>query len=317
MLYKKRQPPKQLKGLHALIRRLPASHEKYRFIQEELYNHRAGYGGEQEYDRCMQEVRTDFPHAILHDLSLRYDGVRFQMDSVFIAPDRIIISEVKNVADRIIIKGSPLQFLKETPAGTRTVFRSPAAELERKIHFFESWLAARGIGVPVTGLITFAHNNEIVIEEAPSMPILSNYEAPSYFRELQIGQPVLSAPEIRALADELLVCHSEYNPFPLAARYGIAAADLKPGMLCDSCAADAVLAALGNKWRCTHCGTETRAPYTQTIEEYFMLAEETLTNRDFCAFTGLTCRHVAKRALQNPILRKMGTRKAAAYTLAE
>ncbi|WJY26561.1 nuclease-related domain-containing protein [Sporosarcina trichiuri] len=317
MLMKQRTAPEQLKGLQALARRLPVSHEKYRFIQEELYKQRAGYGGEQEYDRCMQEVRTDYSHAILHDLSLRHDRVRFQLDSVFIAPDRIVITEVKNVADRIVVKANPLQFLKETPGGTRTVFRSPAAELERKIHFLTGWLSDRGIDVPVTGLISFAHHNELIFEEEPAIPVVSNYEAPSYFRNLRMEEERLSERDIRLLADELIACHNPYSPFPLTDRYGIAPDDLKTGLLCGSCSSDIAMILEGRKWKCLQCGETSRTPYEQAIEEYFMLAGRKLTNRTFCRFTGVTCRHTVKRALQHPLLRQSGTRKAAVYTLAD
>lgn len=317
MLMKQRTAPEQLIGLQALARRLPVSHEKYRFIQEELYKQRAGYGGEQEYDRCIREVRTHYPHAILHDLSLRHDGIVFQLDSVFIASDRIVITEVKNVADRIVVKANPLQFLKEAADGTRTVFRSPAAELERKIHFLTGWLRDREIDVPVTGLITFAHHNELVFEEEPAIPVVSNYEAPSYFRNLQMEEERLSERDIRLLADELITCNRPYSSFPLAERYGIAPADLQTGLLCGDCSSGTLLIREGRKWKCPQCGETGRAPYEQAIEEYFMLAGGVLTNRAFCEFTGVTCRHTAKRALQHPLLRQTGTRKAAVYTLAD
>lgn len=317
MLYKTRTQPKQLAGLQSLIRRLSPTHEKYRFIQEELYKVRAGYGGEQEYDRCMNEVRPDFSYAILHDLSLQQSGIHFQIDSLFIAPDRIIITEVKNIADRIIVKANPTQFLKETKTGARAVFRNPIAEVERKIHFLTGWLQEKGIELPVTGLIAFAHNNEILIEAPPTMPILPNYEAPAFFRELPIESADLSEQDIQKLAHTLLTHHQDYDPFPLAARYGIRPEELKNGVLCPECPNEQATVREGNVWSCPLCGDKGRIPYEQAIKEYFMLVGKTLTNQKYCAFTGLTCRHTAKRLLSSPLLRKVGTRKATSYTLAK
>lgn len=316
MLYKQRTKPKQLEGLQSLARRLSPAHEKYRFIQEELYKVRAGFGGEQEYDRCMKEVHTDFPHAILHDVSLQQNGVQFQIDSVFIAPDRIIITEVKNVADKIIVKANPTQFLKESQAGSRAVFRNPIAEVERKIHFLKGWLHEKNIQLPVTGLITFAHNNEIFIEEPLTMPILPNYEAPAFFRELPLESSILSKQDIYKLAHTFLSSHQEYNPFPLTSRYGIHPDELKNGVLCDNCSNEQAIVREENTWSCPFCGHRSRAPYEQAIKEYFMLIGNSLTNREFCGFTGLTCRHTAKRLLSSPTLQKAGTRKATTYTLA-
>ncbi|WP_158541097.1 nuclease-related domain-containing protein [Sporosarcina sp. BI001-red] len=315
MLYKQRTKPKQLEGLQSLVSRLSSTHEKYRFIQDELYKVRVGYGGEQEYDRCMKEVYTDFPHAILHDLSLQQNGVQFQIDSLFIAPDRIIITEVKNIADKIIVKANPTQFLKESQTGARTVFRNPIAEVERKIHFLNSWLHEKEIHLPVTGLITFAHNNEILIEEPPTMPVLPNYEAPVFFREISPESSMLSKQDIQKLAHTFLTHHQDYNPFPLTARYGIQPTELKNGVLCQSCKNAQAIVREGNAWSCPFCGHKSKAPYEKAIEEYFMLVGKSLTNREFCGFTGLTCRHTAKRLLTSPLLQKVGTRKATTYTL--
>lgn len=317
MLFKQRTKSMQLQGLESLAKRLSPTHEKYRFIQEELYKARAGFGGEQEYDRCMKEVHTDFPYAILHDLSLQQDGVHFQIDSLFIASDRVIITEVKNIADKLIVKANPTQFLKESQNGSRTVFRNPIAEVDRKIHFLTSWLHARDFHLPVTGLITFAHNNEILIEEPPSIPILPNYEAPAFFRELAIESPTLSKQDIQNLAHIFLTDHQDYDLFPLAARYGIHPVELMNGVLCPNCPNAQVIIRKENMWSCPLCGHKGRAPYEHAIKEYFMLVGKSLTNREYCGFTGLTCRHTAKRLLSNSLLRKVGTRKATTYTLAK
>ena len=317
MLYKQRTKPKQLEGLQSLASRLSPTHEKYRFIQDELYKARAGYGGEQEYDRCMKEAYTDFPHAILHDLSLQQNGVQFQIDSLFITPDRIIITEIKNIADKIIVKSNPTQFLKESQTGDRAVFRNPIAEVERKIHFLNSWLHAKDIHLPVTGLITFAHNNEILIEEPPTMPILPNYEAPAFFREIPLKSSILSKQEIHNLASTFLTHHLDYDPFPISTRYGIHPTELKSGVICQNCTNEQTIVREGDVWSCPFCGHKSRAPYEKAIEEYFMLVGKSLTNREFCRFTGLTCRHTAKRLLTSPLLQKEGTRKATLYTLAK
>lgn len=317
MLYKQRTKPKQLEGLQSLASRLSSTHEKYRFIQDELYKVRAGYGGEQEYDRCMKEVHTDFPHAILHDLSLQQNGVQFQIDSLFIAPDRIIITEVENIADKIIVKANPTQFLKESQTGARVVIRNPISEVERKIHLLTNWLSAFDIHLAVTGLITFAHNNEILIEEQPTMPILPNYEAPAFFRELPLESSTLSKQDIQKLAHTFLTHHQDYDPFPLTSRYGIHPTELNNGVLCRNCPNEQVVVREGNVWSCPICGHKSRRPYEQAIEEYFMLVGKSLTNREFCGFTGLTCRHTAKRLLSSPLLLKVGTRKATTYTLAK
>ena len=82
-------------------------------IEERLYNLQAGFAGETQYDKYVTEFKPRYPHAILHDVTLCDDNVFFQMDSILITPAFIVISEVKNIAEKIIVKSNPLQFIKE------------------------------------------------------------------------------------------------------------------------------------------------------------------------------------------------------------
>lgn len=315
MLYKQRTAPKLLDGLLALEKRLPRHHEKYNYIAEELYNSRAGYGGEVEYDRHMKEVRTDYPHAILHDLYLQHDGVYFQLDSLFISPNTIIISEIKNRADKIVITDKPTQFIQVNEAGRSKVFRSPIAELERKIQFFEKWLLRRNIKIPVKGIVVFAYNNQIVIEGTPSMPILTTYEAPTYFRALPSEKTLFGQKEIKKVANVLIKSHREYNPFPLLKRYKIKPDQLMNGLYCSTCPVASIMTWKLRRWECSVCGVRDSDSHLKAIDEWFMLMPNKLTNQAFCDFTGIPNRHTAKRLLARTKLRQQGTGRGSRYEL--
>ncbi|MGG0644695.1 nuclease-related domain-containing protein [Sporosarcina gallistercoris] len=314
MIYKHRTKPRLLSGLLALEKRLSPTHEKYDYIKSELYKIRAGYGGEQEYDRYMKEVRTDYPHAILHDLSLQHEGVHFQIDSLFITPDTIIISEVKNIADKIFIKANPTQFMKQLPDGSRLLFRSPIAEVERKIQFLEQWLASRNIVVTVKGLIVFAYNNEMFIEEKPSMKVITAYEAPTYFRSLTPQNESLESRDIAEIAKTLARGHTEYNPFPITARYKIGERDIRGGVFCSECEIPTIMRWSELRWYCSVCGVREIGSHQSAVIDWFMLMSSPLTNRKFCEFTGITSRHTAKRMLARSDIQKQGKGRGSRYT---
>ena len=302
----------KLRGLISLEKRLPNDHEKRHYISEELYNRKAGYGGEQQYDKCMTEFKPAYPHAILHDVCLKQDGVYFQMDSILITPAFIAISEVKNIAGKIIITSNPTQFIRELPSGERKVLQSPIVELERKQFFLLNWLRQQGITMPITGVVVFAYNNELIIEKIPETKILFAYEAPSYFRTLPITKDILTNKNIRNLAFELIKNHQEYNPFPMAISTKIQPGLIKPGVICPQCSQFSMIWE-AKKWTCLHCKHAGIHEHKAAIEDWFILINKKITNREFCYFTQTQNRNVARRLLAKSDLILKGNRSTAYY----
>ncbi|WJY26470.1 nuclease-related domain-containing protein [Sporosarcina trichiuri] len=313
MIYKYRSASLLLSGLRALERRLPRQHEKYPYIAEELYNTQAGYYGELEYDRYMKEVRTAHPHAILHDLYLHHDGIHFQIDSLYISPESITISEIKNRADQIKVTAKPTQFLQVDKQGSTKIIRSPIAEIERKKQFLEKWLHQRNFQIPVTGIVVFAYNNQMIIEGEPSLPIMSSYDAPTYFRAQIIENYLLTGAEIQKLANALIGAHREFNPFPLLSYYKIAPDNLKNGVFCSDCKQPCVMMWMNRRWQCRSCGKRESSSHLAAIDEWFMLMPGKLTNKAFSKFAGIPNRHTAKRMLAQSMLRHQGIGRGSRY----
>ncbi|PID15772.1 hypothetical protein CSV62_16015 [Sporosarcina sp. P35] len=101
ILYKTRSIPKLIIGQDALLKRLPINHEKYEKVRNDLYNGKAGFGGEREFDYQLRDFIPAYPHAILHDIFLKHGHAYFQIDSVIITPSTIILFEIKNIAGRL------------------------------------------------------------------------------------------------------------------------------------------------------------------------------------------------------------------------
>ncbi|WP_262173691.1 nuclease-related domain-containing protein [Saccharococcus sp. Marseille-Q5394] len=161
MLIKKREKNIEIDGLIALEKRIGKGDVNRQRIEERLYNLQAGFSGETQYDKYLAEFKPPYPHAILHDVTLCDDDVFFQMDSILITPAFILISEVKNIAEKINVKSNPLQFIKEYSNGRRLPLKNPIVELDRKIFHLESWLKKRNIDIPIKGIV--------------ALPIIMNY----------------------------------------------------------------------------------------------------------------------------------------------
>lgn len=314
MIIKYRNRTKEMDGLAALERRLGKGNENRHRIKERIYKVEAGYNGECQYDKYLIEFKPRYPHAILHDVTLNFNSTYFQMDSILITPSFIVISEVKNIAEKIVVKAKPLQFIKEYPSGQRVALRNPITEVERKIHFLENWLEKRDYKVPVRGLIAFAYNNEMQIEETPGMDIMFTYDVPAHLRSIPIQQEILGEQQIRKLADEILNGHREYNPFPLVKRYDINPAEIIPGVICKECG-NYKMKWKNRKWRCFSCGYMGAEDYKAAIEDWCYLIKDTMSNQEFRNFVQLECRHAAKYLLGKAPTKLVGHGRNAYYEI--
>ncbi|WHT48323.1 nuclease-related domain-containing protein [Sporosarcina thermotolerans] len=262
----------------------------------------------------MLEFKPHYPHAILHDVSLKFEGVYFQMDSILISPASIIITEVKNFAEKIVVKPNPLQFIKEFPNGKRISMRSPITEIERKIHFLDSWLRKRNIQIPIKGIVAFAYNNELQIEAKPEMDIMFTYDVPLYLRSLNVDRQIISKEGIISLANEICKSHQEFNPFPMANRFDIDPSKIRPGVICPECGSFH-MKWQDRRWYCHVCRYNGSNEHEEAMRDWFMLIKNTMTNREFRYFAQNDCRYVAKNLLRRSSKKMVGSGRFSHYEI--
>ncbi|MBB4823227.1 putative Zn-ribbon and HTH transcriptional regulator [Sporosarcina luteola] len=303
--------PTRLQALLALERRLPHNHPLYRQIAQHKYDRQAGYAGELEYDKYLIEFKPTYSHAILHDITLRQDGIYFQMDSVLITPGEIILSEIKNIAGRVIVKPNPLQFIRESSTGDRTAMRNPVTELERKTQLLKQWMQERGIDMPVRCLVVFAYENELVIEATSPVEILFTYEVPIYLRQLEFKH-LISNRQLHNIARALKQNDCPFIPTPLIQTYKLDSKEIKPGIHCPNCNYTG-MRWIKEAWHCPKCRHHNRMEHTEAIIDWFLLMDNKLTNQQFCNFFGVPNRHIARRMLVRSGVQLVGTRKSAHY----
>ncbi|WP_060204289.1 nuclease-related domain-containing protein [Sporosarcina koreensis] len=203
MLFKKRNKPLAILGLQSLLKRLPNNHQHYTRIVEDLRKREAGFAGEENFDRHINEFRPTYPYGLLHDVCLKQDGIFFQMDSLLITPANIIIFEIKNLAGKIIVKANPTQFIQENNS-QRKVIQNPITELDRKKIFLNRWLKERGIALPIRTMVGLAFTNELYIEEETCTTIVFNHEIPILLYRCSPESEKFGKTEISKIADELI-----------------------------------------------------------------------------------------------------------------
>ena len=280
MIYKQRTTPKKLQGLLALEKRLMSEHKEFENIQSQLYIRRAGFGGEQHFDEKMLEFKPTYPHAILHGICLKQNGIFFEMDSILITPSFLIIFEAKNIGDKLIISSNPTQFIKESSNGRRKALNSPVAELERKEFHLKEWLIERGIHIPISKVVAFAYSNELIVHNITGTKIAFAYEIPEYLRSLPVTKSILNKVEIGKLANEMIRHHDDYNPFPMASSMKIKPTEIIPGVICPKCLLLG-MKWLVQKWNCPQCKYTGRTEHESAAKDWLMLINNKITNRNF------------------------------------
>lgn len=310
MIYKQREAPRILNGQKALLRRLRATHPKYPKLQKDYYNSKAGFSGEKDFDYQLREFRPDYPHAILHDVYLQQDRVYFQIDSLLITPNYVILCEVKNIAGKLHITQHPTQFIKEESNGERTVLKSPIEELERKKYFLTRWLQERGIEIPLVDFAVLAYQNELSIENLASDKVAFAYEMPNRLRRLVMQQEWLSANEIQQLAYQIKKHHRNYNPFPLSEKYDVLPTDLLTGVICSNCH-NLPVQWTHKTWRCKKCGHRDTKAHISALHDWYCIWGPNITNQQLRQFLHIGNRHTARRLLNTPHTRATGNGRGA------
>ncbi|QIZ10612.1 NERD domain-containing protein [Priestia megaterium] len=97
MIMKKLTPPHRLFLTQILKIRLILGHSKYQEIEKDLAKRWAGYWGEIALANYVKELPHD-KYLIFHDLQLQYNGIHFQIDTLLLSQNYILIIEAKNIA---------------------------------------------------------------------------------------------------------------------------------------------------------------------------------------------------------------------------
>ena len=186
--------------------------------------------------------------------------------------------------------------------------------MERKKHYFTDWLKEHNLEIPLIDYIVFAYQNELTIENTSSHRLAFSYEIPNRLRSLEMKEDILSADQIKRLADALIQAHRQYDPFPLIEKYKLTLQDLASGVACTSCN-QLTMQWRTKNWHCRACGYKDRHAHHATLAEWYCIGGTQLTNQQFRRFTNVNSRHVAKRMLANTYTEISGERRNAIYQL--
>ncbi|WP_139311171.1 nuclease-related domain-containing protein [Bacillus sp. MRMR6] len=278
------KPYKMLRSIEmyqALIRRVSDSNiSKFGLVND--YNNRlTGCLGEESVMNFHLDPLANSDFRIYHNLRLLYGNYYFQMDILIINTYFALVLEVKNRArdwhfDKVMNQTS---FDNE---GKKERANNPILQAKLQAYKLKGWLRAHGFqGLPI--LYLFVNANEkasIFITEdnkerwnaCNSEFLLERIEQLAHFYKNE----TLDEKDLNRINKLLLTKNTPDEP-NLFSKYNLTSKDIRPGVHCPECNALPMSYHAG-KWRCKKCRLESKTAFEDSIHDYFLLINPTITN---------------------------------------
>ncbi|WP_245628096.1 NERD domain-containing protein [Shouchella shacheensis] len=322
-MVKNRGLPLQSLRLEALLRRLPEHHAKKDQIFQDLMKWQAGYRGERSVDYVLSEfVRTSSHYFALQDLRLQGERQRFfQMDTLLLSSQFGLILEVKNYQGTIHFDGNLQQF-RRVHNGKQESFANPLLQVQRQQVQLDHWLHRHHF--PPLPIIPFVVLSSPYTTIAPSVSqsglpksLLRAEALPQVLLELEQNSKHswLSGGELAKLSSLLLHSHTP-DSFSILKRYKLTNHDIRAGVHCPSCQELPMFRRLySGIWECRHCSFTSNRAYVESLQDYSLLVNHTVTNGEARRFLGIECRKAMHYLLSQLKLKQEGNSRIRRYLL--
>lgn len=311
IIIKYRKRPVAIAGFEALVKRLPANHPKQETFKERLNSINAGFGGEQRLDHLMKYFDPAYPYLIIQDLSIS-TNVDFQVDTVLVTQSCVVLLEVKNLSGKLRFTVNPSGLHQTKATGEERGYPSPLVQAEVIKWKFESVLKSMDVSLPVHAFLVIAYPNQIVVDTPPGSVIWSADEVMIQLHNFNMTPEQVSEYEMHQLGQQLLSIASEFNPFPIASKYGISPKEIAKGVFCPNCIT-IKMNRCKRSWHCPECKLLSSSAHHEAIREWFMLIKPSISAAECKDFLELEHLSTARNILKNPIYKRVGNNKMRRY----
>ncbi|NRD76679.1 NERD domain-containing protein [Bacillus sp. BRMEA1] len=122
--------PQRLFLLEIIRKRLVNGCIKYQDIEKDLAKRWAGYWGEFALANYVKELPND-QYYIFHDLQLQINGIHFQIDTLLLSRNYILIIEAKNIMATLIFDNTFHQLIRKNEDGKEETYEDPRVQCQR------------------------------------------------------------------------------------------------------------------------------------------------------------------------------------------
>ncbi|OHR67323.1 hypothetical protein HMPREF3291_00555 [Bacillus sp. HMSC76G11] len=257
MILRKRTESGELRTYRSLNARMELA-----AADEKLYNHlEIGFDGELIVDGWLKQAGEGL---ILNDLLFVTSNSHYQMDSLYIAPQKIYLFEVKNLSgDHFIEKEEWIS------CTTKSEIKNPILQLKRCESLLRRQLQVLKCSLPVEAYVVFV-NPEFHLYHAPlHSPLIFPSQWNRFSQRLKNVR--ISNGFHSKLAEKLLSLHVEKSPYERRPEFRYE--DLLKGVVCGGCGMEVF-----NKTKlvCRNCKRSERFKngILRSVEEFRLLFPE-------------------------------------------
>ncbi|KZZ86030.1 nuclease-related domain-containing protein [Bacillus sp. SJS] len=319
MIIKPLTSPQALKQLEALKRRIAPGHPKMDSVIQNFAIRNVGYMGEKSLEYPLSFL-DPVKYHIFHDIRM-FDGTHyFQIDTLILSTSFIVILEVKNISGTLYFDSDFNQMIR-VQNEVKDSFPDPLIQIRRQQAQLIKWINLRGYPhFPVKAFVVIS-NPRTILQASPKNQtshekILQNPQIPFKIAQLEneYASPNISDQEFYTLSETVSKSHTPIFS-DIRNMHQIPKADIRSGVHCLKCFNLPMMYMSRRGWKCTLCGFMSKDAYRETLMDYSLLINQTITNRDARNFLQLTSNSVVKNLLNSMESKTYGNHKSRIYKL--
>ncbi|MGP4073355.1 nuclease-related domain-containing protein [Piscibacillus sp. B03] len=312
MILKSHEIPYNLLSIIVIILRLTNSHPMSSKSHQFAANYYSGYKGELALDYFIKFIDQK-DYIILHDVRLPFMNNYFQIDTLILTPNFIVIIEVKNLTGNIRFNHDMGRLYQYMDHEERS-YQDPLLQVSTQAHQFKSFLYNLGLShIPIESLIVFVNQRASLSEERDSR-VIYGFQLKQRFDELK-GKYESSNPiKVNALSQKIL---SQHKPLKLdmLKHLGIHLEELRNGVICPHCLSLPMERKHG-RWFCGTCKETSRAEaHIRTFYEHALLTSRTINNSTARNLLNIQSIHTVQKLLKRAGFTSHGETSNRYYTI--
>jgi hypothetical protein len=312
-------PPQRLFLTEILKRRLKTGHSRYQEIEKDLAKRWAGYWGEIALANYVKELPQE-KYLIFHDLQLQVTDIHFQIDTLLLSQNLILIIEAKNIFGTLVFDNVFKQLIRQNADGTEESFEDPRVQAQRLQSLLRKWLVKNGLNLlPIEQLVFFKSATKTILKT--NSGDLSDFSKVCKGRDIfnKINnlehQERVDSETITKIGKLLLSQHSP-KPINILKEYNLTKRDIRSGVCCPNEKCEHIpMKYKRGKWICTVCQTTSKDAHLDALSDHFHLLGPTINNFEFRSFLHLPTIHTSQKFLIRLNLPATGKTKNRIYYL--
>lgn len=277
-----------IEKLEAVLRRIGPDHPARAKAESMLRASKSGDWGERSLDYYTSFLNKE-EHLICQGLRLSSGQFHFQIDTLLIHSNFILILEVKNLSGTLIFDTRYNQLIQEI-GNREEIYKDPIQQVNHQHFQFSLWLEKYKfpIHIPIYSYVIIANDKSKIVPKDNEELLMKKVKRPTKLLDLITNhrdnhqKEFLTKKNLRKIKTLFKKLHVPGNPDVLQ-KLNIPKDELMTGVHCPECYMMPMNRVHG-KWICPDCHIRSKTAHLQALHDYFLLLHPSITNkqaRDF------------------------------------